>query len=435
MDLWRTPQLPPSDLADTELPVMELRWGHDAGNVRHVQHRLHGASDRSRHGTVQRLLLALCFISATLGCASTRGQEHASDPAMVELLALRDLSMSYEKAMEEHRPARAREIAEQLFAKEPDPWVQIWLAKTWAAEQNSEEAFRTLSAAIASIARSPIDAGPIVVDLAESLESGDEWTSLRSDPRFPALLAQAKAATWHPELLAFDAAPAADPVRMKRPATDSETLRTLRETYKLDAVVAGAADDLDRIRRMCRWVHARTSHQGWDGDLPSDALGLLQVAEKGGQWRCVEYGTVLAGCLNAVGIPARQVGGRARDVETLALGAGHVFAEAWLADRQRWVFVDAQMDIVGLDSDGTPMNSVEFRNSLSRPNPPIPYPLGLAFCMNYFATGFEVADGGESSIMLGPIGSKMPTKFQRVPSRAPDHFTHRLADFYAAPAP
>jgi hypothetical protein len=55
--------------------------------------------------------------------------------------------------------------------------------------------------------------------------------------------------------------------------------------------------------------------------------------------------------------------------------------------------------------------------------------------MNYFATGFEVADGKESSIMLGPIGSKMPTKFQRVPNRAPDHFTHRLADFYAAPAP
>ena len=222
---------------------------------------------------------------------------------------------------------------------------------------------------------------------------------------------------------------------MKRPATDSETLRTLRETYKLDAIVAGAADDLDRIRRMCRWVHGRTSHQGWDGDLPSDALGLLQVAEKGGQWRCVEYGIVLAGCLNAVGIPARQLGGQARDVETIAVGAGHVFAEAWIADRQRWMFVDAQMDIVGLDSDGTPMNSVEFRNSLSRPTPPIPYPLGLAFCMNYFVTGFEAADGTYTSIMLGPIGSKMPTKFQRVPNPAPDRFTHRLADMYAPPAP
>ena len=381
------------------------------------------------------LVLALCFSATIPGCASTNSKGEASDPAMAEQLAFRDLSMSYQKSMAEHQPAKAREAAEQLFAKEPQPWVQVLLAMTWAAEENRDEAFRVLSAAIASIARSPIDAGPIVVDLAESLESGDEWTSLRSDPRFPALLAQAKAATWHPELLAFDAAPATDPVRMKRPATNSETLRTLRETYKLDAIVAGAADDLDRIRRVCRWVHARTSHQGWDGDLPSDALGLLQVAEKGGQWRCVEYGIVLAGCLNAVGIPARQVGGRARDAETIAVGAGHVFAEAWIVDRQRWMFVDAQMDIVGLDSDGTPMNSVEFRNSLSRPTPPIPYPLGLAFCMNYFVTGFEAADGTRTRIMLGPIGSKMPTKFQRVLSRAPDRFTHRLADMYAPPAP
>ena len=381
------------------------------------------------------LLLALCFSATIPGCASADSKGEASDPAMAEQLAFRDLSMSYQKSMAEHQPAKAREAAEQLFAKEPQPWVQVLLAMTWAAEENRDEAFRVLSAAITSIARSSIDAGPIVVDLAESLESGDEWTSLRSDPRFPALLTQAKAATWHPELLAFDAAPATDPVRMKRPATDSETLRTLRETYKLDAIVAGAADDLDRIRRMCRWVHGRTSHQGWDGDLPSDALGLLQVAEKGGQWRCVEYGIVLAGCLNAVGIPARYVGGQARDVETIAVGAGHVFAEAWIADRQRWMFVDAQMDIVGLDSDGTPMNSVEFRNSLSRPTPPIPYPLGLAFCMNYFVTGFEADDGTRTSIMLGPIGSKMPTKFQRVPNPAPDRFTHRLADMYAPPAP
>jgi hypothetical protein len=381
------------------------------------------------------LVLALCSIATIPGCASAGGGKESADPAMAEQLAIRDLSMSYQKAMRENQPAKAREAAEQLFAKEPEPWVQVLLAITWAAEGNRDESFRVLSTAIASIARSPIDAGPIVVDLAKSLESGDEWTSLRTDPRFPDLLAQAQAATWHPEPLVFDAAPAEDPLRMKRPATDSDALRTLRETYKLDAVVAGATDDLDRVRRMCRWVHARTSHQGWDGDLPSDALGLLQVAEKGGQWRCVEYGTVLAGCLNAVGIPARQVGGQARDVETIAVGAGHVFAEAWLADRQRWMFVDAQMDIVGLDSDGTPMNSVEFRESLSRPNPPIPYPLVLAFCMNYFRTGFEAADGKRISIMVGPVGSRMPTKFQRVPSPAPDRFTHRLADFYAPPVP
>jgi hypothetical protein len=37
--------------------------------------------------------------------------------------------------------------------------------------------------------------------------------------------------------------------------------------------------------------------------------------------------------------------------------------------------------------------------------------------------------------MLGPVGSAMPTKFQREPTRAPDIFTHRMADAYQAPLP
>ena len=59
----------------------------------------------------------------------------------------------------------------------------------------------------------------------------------------------------------------------------------------------------------------------------------------------------------------RQLNGRvvcrqAHDVEPLLVGARPVFAEAWLADRGRWVFVDAPLDIVGIDMDGTPMPSL-----------------------------------------------------------------------------
>ena len=391
----------------------------------------------TRH-SVWALLLALCFLASVPGCASLRSQQQAPDPARAEVQVLNELLVSYETAMAEGQPAKAREAAEKLLAREPAPWAQFMLAAAWAAEGNREEALRLLSVAIESFGRDPVGAGPMAIDYATSLGSvdGSRWDSLRSDPRFPTLVARAKAVAWRPEPLAFDASPAEEPVRMKRPAIDSEPLRALREAYGLGAVVAGAADDLDRVRRMCRWVHARTSHQGWNGELPSDALGLLQIAEKGGQWRCVEYGIVMAECLNAVGIPSRTVGARVRNVETELFGAGHVFAEAWLDDRQRWVFIDAQMDIVGVGSDGTPMNSVELRDSLSQPNPPIAYHPALALCLYYFDSNFEAADGKRTSIMLGPIGSMLPTKFQRVhPSPAPDRFTHRVADFYAPPIP
>ncbi len=346
------------------------------------------------------------------------------------------LLMSFEEAMRAERPAEARDAATRLLATEHEPWVQVLVAQAWAAEGNRDEAFRGLSAAIDAIAPDPLRAGPMAIDLAGSLESGsDRWAPLRADPRFPALLARAKSAAWKPGPLAFDVAPAADPPRTPLPQVDSHPLRTIRTEYTLDAVVAGAADDLDRVRRICGWVHGRTRHDGWGIDAPPDALGLLRAAEKGAQWRCVEFGIAVTGCLQAVGIPARTVGGRARDVETLLVGAGHVFAEAWLADRGRWVFVDAQMDIVAVDSDGTPMNSAEFRDSLARAAPPIPYPVGLALCMHYFNIPARSPDGKDIDVMLAPVGSPMPTRFQRMPCDPPGLFTHRLADAYAPPGP
>lgn len=380
-------------------------------------------------------LLAVLLGAVISAFAATCSRADEAAQAAADMRQLADLFQSYQTAMNEQDPPKAREAAARLFEKEPAPWVRVLVARACAAAGDHDEAFRELSAAIDAIASEPASVDPMVVDLAEGLEAADEFAPLRSLPRFPALLARAHAAAWKPGPLAFDGAPSESPPQAPRPPVDAEALRELRGAYGLDAVIAGATDDLDRVRRICRWVHGRTSHQGWDEALPGDALGLLRVAEKGAQWRCVEYGIVLKECLNAVGIPARTVGGQARDVETIAFGAGHVFAEAWLDDRDRWVFVDPQMDIVGVDTDGTPMNSVEFRNSLSRSAPPIGYPAGLALCMYYFQTSLGTADGSRSSVMLGPVGAIMPTKFQRLPSRAPDLFTHRLADFYAPPAP
>jgi len=51
--------VPPAPLANAELSVMELLWDHGAMTARQVQERLYGASDRSQHGTVQRLLQRL----------------------------------------------------------------------------------------------------------------------------------------------------------------------------------------------------------------------------------------------------------------------------------------------------------------------------------------------------------------------------------------
>jgi len=46
-------------LANAELSVMELLWAHQRLTARQIQDRHYGESDRSQHGTVQRLLQRL----------------------------------------------------------------------------------------------------------------------------------------------------------------------------------------------------------------------------------------------------------------------------------------------------------------------------------------------------------------------------------------
>jgi predicted transcriptional regulator len=48
-----------NSLANAELSVMELLWGHGSLTARQIQDELYGESDRSQHGTVQRLLQRL----------------------------------------------------------------------------------------------------------------------------------------------------------------------------------------------------------------------------------------------------------------------------------------------------------------------------------------------------------------------------------------
>lgn len=383
------------------------------------------------------LLVASSLIAPCGGCAAgspAGGSSTAESPprnAMPRELVLLQDGMT---ALNEGRPADARRSLTELLAINPEPWVHVYLARSWCLEDRNDDAFDELNIAIAAFEKDPSSAGPLgcMLDVELADAEDDAWRSLRADSRFGPMLDRVRKCVWRPDRLVFDESPGSEAPPALRPAADDVESRKLREAYALDSVVKGCTTDLERVRAMCRWVHGRTSHDGWNAELPGDALGLLRAAEKGAHWRCVEYGTVLSGCLEAVGIPARSVGGRARDVETILAGAGHVFAEAWLEDRRRWVFVDAQEDLVAIDADGTPLNSAQFRNALARPAPAFEYPRALAFCLYFFDYGG--LEGGKR-LTLAPVGSAMPTKFQRQPTGTPDIFTHRTADAYRAPVP
>ena len=231
---------------------------------------------------------------------------------------------------------------------------------------------------------------------------------------------------------------AGKPAPFARSGPNNAYLTDLATRYNLNALVAGARGDMERVEILCTWVHTRWNHVGDAKNQPKDPIGLLEAAQAGDNFRCVEYGITVAGCLNAVGIPARKVNAMAQDTETRRSGAAHVFAEAYLRDQKRWVFVDPQTNVVG-ELNGKPLNTVEFQQAFSGPHPKVHYDMQLGSCFYYFSYDLDwrypIADRKPGSVMLTPKGTFAPRVFQRIYPISPTTITHAPADVYGPPPP
>jgi hypothetical protein len=228
-----------------------------------------------------------------------------------------------------------------------------------------------------------------------------------------------------------------EPIRIMIPDPDDPDLVTLRHKYDLQKVVAGPGDDYDQLARLAKWVHDRWSHSGDNTPSRSDPLTILAEAQQGKRFRCVEYSIVVAACAQALGMPARTLGLKTKDVETAKSGAGHVVSEVWLQSRRKWVFVDGQMDAIP-EKDGLPLNAVEFQAAFARNEPGLKirsssktdaasYIAWVAPYLYYFDFNIDQRFFGDRSdhadnrrvqpqrgkIMLVPKGAKQPIVFQR----------------------
>ncbi|MFZ5823976.1 MAG: transglutaminase-like domain-containing protein [Bacillota bacterium] len=232
--------------------------------------------------------------------------------------------------------------------------------------------------------------------------------------------------------------------------TDPELpyMRRLRTEYELERLVYGAADDLERVCRVVNWVHNLWVHDGLNvPERPYDPISILEAVRAGHRYRCVEYGMVIFGALNSLGIPTRPLALKTSDVETRESGAGHVVAEAYLRDQGRWVFVDGQFNAVAL-LDGQPLNAVELQEALSEERPGVNYAgmspdlfdqyrTWLLPYLYYFDYRLDNRCTGEPRLpeilMLGPVGAPQPRVFQRDYPLENVTFTHSVRAFYPTP--
>lgn len=231
----------------------------------------------------------------------------------------------------------------------------------------------------------------------------------------------------------------------------NDYLNLLRSKYSIDSLIQNAKNDTEKALSILNWVHKQWRHNGNNTPVKNDAISILEEVKTGKNFRCVEYGIVTSACLNSIGLKARTLSLKTKDVETTKYGAGHVLLEVYLNDLQKWVVLDGQWDIMPV-LNNIPLNAVEFQKAITEDynnleirslsgTPKRQYVQWIYPYLYYFSFAFDNREGiasrekinGKNSLMLVPIGAKNPTIFQITSKIENCLYTNSINDFYGKP--
>ncbi|MGI6250383.1 MAG: transglutaminase domain-containing protein [Anaerolineaceae bacterium] len=154
-------------------------------------------------------------------------------------------------------------------------------------------------------------------------------------------------------------------------------LKTLRNKYNLDAVIAAGKTDLERVCLLRDWVKSRWDHDQPIISPPWDANYILDHTDKGIEsYYCVHYSVVFMQCCLSLGIPARLINlhrgicgvpfedrgyGKELNLNGDEACDEHVINEVWVDDLGKWVMMDVDFNI-HFEQFGKPLNVLDIHN-------------------------------------------------------------------------
>ena len=177
-----------------------------------------------------------------------------------------------------------------------------------------------------------------------ALATGDP----RHSPRLESVnitAAPAPAGNWHRGLrvLASENPPVVrSSIPFQYEPLDHPRLKTLREEYRLDDVVAGAKTELELISKLAVWSAGRWDKGHLQEAYPAwDCLDILASHADGtpvGGF-CQQYNVVFLQACESFGLCGRAVSLGAGD-HGLAIRSGHEVVEIWSNEFRKWIYVD-----------------------------------------------------------------------------------------------
>ncbi len=126
---------------------------------------------------------------------------------------------------------------------------------------------------------------------------------------------------------------------------------------------AGKGSDVDKMIRLCQWIHKAIRHKG--DAIPGGSLSLSPLmaatAICGKPGNCFIQSICLTEALLSIGIKARYIKGyrRKNDVRYY-----HVFVAAWSRKYKKWIFLDPTYGAYVMDADGNLLSPSEIRYNL-----------------------------------------------------------------------
>jgi hypothetical protein len=144
---------------------------------------------------------------------------------------------------------------------------------------------------------------------------------------------------------------------------DEPQLVELRQRYKLDEVVAGARNEMDKMIRLRHWVASQWSWTPPGRPYPAwDAREIIE--RKDGM--CVQFAITYMQCALSLGMQTRFVFGAFPQARVKGKPvAGHEVNEFWSNEYGRWVYMDANQDECFVDAQSSlPVGMLDLHDDL-----------------------------------------------------------------------
>ncbi|HZE98276.1 MAG TPA: hypothetical protein VE981_14690 [Planctomycetota bacterium] len=148
--------------------------------------------------------------------------------------------------------------------------------------------------------------------------------------------------------------------RFRFDSADNPKLKELRETYRLDDVVAAGKDEFDRQVLLLDWTHHQFKKFGRPTANPKGALEILKGVEEGQTFFCAHYGATYCSAAASLGWVDRTLALRRHKDYPGAGAPEHTSTEIWSNQYRKWAVMDPTADMY-VEKDGVPLNGVEIR--------------------------------------------------------------------------